>query len=343
VVTLKELSERTGYSATTISRVLNGDPTFSVPETVRRKVLEEVGKTNYTETRSRRGRPPKSILNIGIAEMFTPDQQLDDPYYLYLSNYVKQGCLNQKYSYFPLVKRGGIFVSPHDKELDGIIAIGIFSISQIESLSNLTANVVFVDSSPFESQFDSVVPGYELGFSLALEHLCALGHTRIGFVGPGFSYDDHFQRAPGARRQLFIKLMEKRELYDSALIVECVMDINATMKAWEEHLNAGKPLPSAVLCANEETAMGTIRYLQQEGFSIPNDVSVVSFNDTPRSALISPPLTSISINTQEMANTALRLLAERAFVCGKAPIRTIPLKVIIPPCIVARESTSTAK
>lgn len=56
MATLKELSERTGYSAATISRVLNADPTFSVPEKVRRKILDEAGKTNYSGTRSGRGR-----------------------------------------------------------------------------------------------------------------------------------------------------------------------------------------------------------------------------------------------------------------------------------------------
>ena len=62
MATLKELSERTGYSTATISRVLNADATLSVPEEVRRKILEEAGKTNYHETRSRKGRTPKSLL-----------------------------------------------------------------------------------------------------------------------------------------------------------------------------------------------------------------------------------------------------------------------------------------
>ena len=171
MATLKELSERTGYSQATISRILNGDQTLSVTEEVRRIVLEEAGKSNYNETRSRRGRTPKSMLRIGVAEMLTPAQQLNDPYYLYLGNYVKQGCLDKRFAYVQLENRGETFVLPRGEKLDGIVAIGLFSTSQIESLANLNPNIVFVDSSPFESRFDSVVLGYELGISLALEHL----------------------------------------------------------------------------------------------------------------------------------------------------------------------------
>lgn len=60
------------------------------------------------------------------------------------------------------------------------MAIGLFTPAQIDSLAALSPNLVFLDSSPFESRFDSVVLGYELGISLALDHLTELGHTRIG-------------------------------------------------------------------------------------------------------------------------------------------------------------------
>ena len=343
MATLKELSERTGYSITTISRVLNGDVTLSVPEEVRRKILEEAGKTNYHETRSRKGRTPKSHLRVGLAEMLTPAQQLNDPYYLYLSNYIKQGCIDKRYTCIHLESRGEGYILPRSEKLDGIIAIGLFTNTQIDSLSNLSKNIVFVDSSPFESRFDSVVLGYELGLSLALDHLMELGHTRIGYVGQLYKYSDRRQDDLEIRRKLFNRLMMERNLYDPELIIDCNMDIESAIEAWKEHLKLGKPLPSAVFCANEENAMGTLKQLQQEGYSIPRDISVVSFNDTPRSALISPSLTSVSVNTSEMANTALRMLAERARISGREPIRTLPLKVIVPPAIVIRESTAQAQ
>ena len=71
--------------------------------------------------------------------------------------------------------------------------------------------------------------------------------------------------------------------------------------------------------------------LREAGLSVPGDLSVVSFNDTPRSALVDPPLTSVSTHVEEMARAALRLLGERASVGGREPIRTCLLYTSMPP------------
>ena len=343
MATLKEISEYTGYSPAAISRILSGDQTLSVTEEARRVVLEAAGKLNYHETKSRRGRTPKTVLRIGLADMLTPAQQLDDPYYLYLSSYVKQGCIEKKYALTPLERRNDLFIAPGGEPLNGIIAVGLFTPKQIESLSAITPNVVFLDSSPFESRFDSVVLGYELGISLAMEHLIQLKHRRIGFVGPAFKYNDRRQDAPEIRRQIYCAQMKKHGLQDEMLFVECAMELEPTIQAWREYLRSGQELPTAVICGNEDNAIGTIQCLTQEGYSVPKDLSVVSFNDTPRSALFTPSLTSVSVNEAEMANVALRLVYERAVLPEKEPIRTIPLKVVVPLSLVPRESTSERK
>ena len=330
MATLKELADRTGYSPATISRILNGDPSLSVSEEARRKVLEEAGRLNYTATRSRRGRTLKGLLRVGVAEMLSPAQQLDDPYYLYLSGFVRQGCLDRKYTCLPLEQRGEGFASPEGAALDGIVAIGLFSPAQIEAMAALTPNVVFLDSSPWESRFDSVTLGYELG------------HQRIGFIGPAYKLDDRRQPAPEVRRSLFIRLMEGRGLLDRRLLLDCPMDAEAAARAVEEFLRSGIPLPTAFLCANEDSAIGALRALRHAEISVPGQVSVVSFNDTPRSALVDPPLTSVSTHVDEMARTALRLLVERAALPGKQPVRAIPLKAVVPPSLTVRESSGPA-
>lgn len=342
MATLKELADRTGYAPATISRILSGDPSLSVTPEARRRVLEEAGRLNYSATRSRRGRTPKGVLRVGIAEMLTPAQQLDDPYYLYLSSFVRQGCLDKKYTCLTLEGRGEGFLPPEGEGMDGIVAIGLFDPAQIEALAALCPNVVFVDSSPFESRFDAVVLGYELGISLALEHLAGLGHRRIGFVGPAYKLDDYRQRAPEVRRELFIRLMGERGLLDGAPLLDCPMEAAQAARAVGEFLDCGAPRPTAFLCANEESAIGALRALGEAGLSVPGEVSVVSFNDTPRSSLVQPPLTSVSTHVEEMARTALRLLGERAVLPGREPVRTLPLKVVVPPSLVVRESSAPA-
>ena len=106
MATLKELSDRTGYSPATISRILTGDPSLTVTDEARKRVLEEAGRLDYAATRSRRGRSPKMLLRVGVAEMLTPEQQLADPYYLYLRNFVEQACGERKYAFLPLERQG---------------------------------------------------------------------------------------------------------------------------------------------------------------------------------------------------------------------------------------------
>ncbi len=335
MATLKELADRTGYSTATISRILSGDPSLSVTPEARRKVLEEAGRLNYTATRSRRGRALKARLRVGLAEMLTPEQQLDDPYYLYLSNYVRQTCQEQKYACVPLSE--GFALPPNEAPLDGIAAVGIFTAEEISALSKHSSNVVFLDSSPFESRFDSVVLGFELGISLALEHLMNLGHRHIGFAGPERKLDDRRRPAPEVRRQAFCRLADTLDL--RAAFIDCPMEASAAAEAVRVGLSSGKAPPTALLCANEEVAVGALLALREAGWRVPEEMSVVSFNDTPRSALLDPPLTSISAHEEEMSRAALRLLAERAILPGKEPLRTIPLKVVVPPTLTVRQSS----
>lgn len=105
-----------------------------------------------------------------------------------------------------------------------------------------------------------------------------------------------------------------------------------------ELLSHPQDRPTALLCANEEIALAAVRTAEHLGLDIPGDLSVVSFNDTPRSALVRPALTSVSVHTQEMANAALRLLAER--VLGSVPAPALGRKKwSSPPPLSLREST----
>lgn len=116
--------------------------------------------------------------------MLSSSRQLDDPYFLYLGNHVRQGCQERKYACVPLEHREGGFLLPEGETVDGIVAIGYFPPEQIQALETISKHLVFLDFSPDEIRYDSVELGYELGIRLALEALTALGHRRLAFAGP---------------------------------------------------------------------------------------------------------------------------------------------------------------
>lgn len=332
MATLRELAEDTGFSITTISRVLNDDPTMNVTDATRAAILEAAGRLHYrAAARPRRGRGGRPKLRFALAEMLSPAEQLTDPYYLYLRTYAEQhcrdlGCALERIDAAPDAP------APAER-IDGILAVGIFSAEQIERLAALSGNTVFLDSSPDELRFDSVVLDFRLGIEQALDYLTGLGHRRIGFLGPDRRLDQRKRPAPEVRRQYYCAYMQRAGLYDPGLLLETAMDA-AAARAAVRALCGGAAVPTALLAANEEVAIGAVRALRESGRRVPRDVSVISFNDTPRSALTDPPLTSISTHVEVMAQTAVELLTRRA----AAAAGSLPLKIVVPPTLIRRES-----
>ena len=102
-VTLKMLSEQTGFSPATISRVLNTDPSMTVGEDTRRIIFDAAHRLGYSGSSGRRNqRTAADTLFIGIAEMLSPAEQMTDPYFLYLKNFIEQTCYEHKLQTVPL-------------------------------------------------------------------------------------------------------------------------------------------------------------------------------------------------------------------------------------------------
>ena len=339
MATLKELSEYTGFSITTISRVLNNDPTMNVSDATRSKILQAAGELHYKKPNIKTRANKENNMCFAVAEMLSPAEQLQDPYYLYLKNHAAQrmqdtGCImvqtvfsDSKYSILGAEK------------INGVLAIGIFSQIQIEMLQHLHKNIVFLDSSPDELKFDSIVLNYRLGVEQAVDALIAAGHTQIGFLGPNSKLDQLKRPAPEVRRQYFIDYMKQQRIFNPDLLLEAKMTAAEAHETVINHLKSGKQMPTAIITANEEAAFGAMRAFREFGIKVPKDISIISFNDTPLSELTEPPLTSISTHVEAMGQTAVDLLIRRA----KEPEKVIPIKIVVPSSLVERESVSKIK
>ena len=337
MATLRELAEYTGYSITTISRVLNDDPTMSVTDSTRAAILEAAGKLHYKTTpKVSRSRSRSSAGCYAIAEMLSPVEQLADPYYLYLRNYAEQYCRDKRIRTLHLLEQGGEYRADLAGNFEGILAIGIFSEEQIQALQRICPKLVFLDSAPDESRFDSVVLNYRVGIEQALDSLLALGHTRIGFLGPTAKLDQKKRPAPEVRRQYFIQYMQKKGLFDPNFLFDAPMSAPEARAVVSSRLESGASMPTALIAANEEAAIGAVSAARSAGLSVPRDLSIISFNDTVLSTLTDPPLTSISTHVEEMSHLAVDLLARRI----SLEESTLPLKIVVPPTLIQRESVS---
>lgn len=216
MATIRDLAKHTGFSVTTISRVLNNDPTLNVTDNTRVSILEAADELHYSLPKTRRSHKNR-LVHIAIVEMMSLKEQLADPYYLYLKNYVVRNCMEHDCNVSYLFEQSGKYQTLEKTPLDGILAIGIFSEQQIAQLLEISPNIVFVDSSPDERRFDSVVLNFRLGVEQALDYLLYKGHRKIGFLGPAYKLDQKKRPALEARRQYFIDYMKNAGIFDEHL------------------------------------------------------------------------------------------------------------------------------
>lgn len=335
MATLKDIAAATGISISTISRVLNQDETLSVTPQTQQKILDAARALGYTPARSRSRSESErpAALKMGIAQMFESEQLLQDPYYLYMKNALEQVCFAQGVETIPLFRdQNGEFAAPTACTLDGIFAIGSFTKGEIQSFQRLTRHVVFVDSSPDDEQYCSAVPNFHLGLRQALDHLLEAGHRRIGFLGSHYTLQETHALKLDARLYYFRSRLQDRELYDPSLVLDCEMNSPSACRALSQALESWPQLPTALFLSSDAMVQGTLQALERAGLSVPRDMSLIAFNDTPLSQNATPPMTSIRVLQHELAVAAWTSMQLSRSGAG------YPLKTVVPCVYVERGS-----
>ena len=191
MATLKEISEKAGVSQGTVSRILNKDRTLNVSADTRQNVLriaQDLGYKSVLQRQKEAGEvnhfAGKKDVMIGIAQMFEIDQLQEDIYYMVLKQLVDTECFSLGWNTIPLYRDdGGRFVKNSNVKLDGIIAIGRFTTEEIQSFEKLTHNIIFIDSSPDESKYNSIVPNYHMAIRCVLNYFKKMGYNRVAYAG----------------------------------------------------------------------------------------------------------------------------------------------------------------
>jgi LacI family transcriptional regulator len=346
MATLKEIAAESGFSIATVSRVLNEDDTLSVPDATRELIMETAGRLNYktrTERKKTEAAQKKEIRRlsrVGIVEMLSVGEQIEDAYYMYLKNNVEKACIEEEIETVPM---------QYDQELgeyrnigspvEGIIAIGQFSMKKIEAMKAKTDNIVFMDSSPDEIRFCSVRTNYETGVRQGLEYLIGKGHRNIAFVGPEKTKNSRAVEAPEERRRIFLELSGE---YGKKINPETI-EVSGTARSATDKvlqfilkknlLRDEEDKVTALFTFNEATALGAIKAIQNAGLSVPGDISVVGYNDTVLASYMQPPITGIHIYMDEMARAAVGVLTK---LVNEKP--NLPFTMLLPTTLKERGS-----
>jgi LacI family transcriptional regulator len=169
-----------------------------------------------------------------------------------------------------------------------------------ERLAACEIAVVFLDVGQVGPYVNNIAVNYEKGIRAGLEHLLALGHRRIAYIsGP--------QRLKSAQRRLlaFTKTMKKHE--SEPFIYEGDFKATGGRQAIAAMLEQ-KQRPTAIVAANDLMAMGAMRELRKAGLRVPEDVSVVGFDNIMFAELTDPPLTTVALPREEIGRAAIEAL-----------------------------------
>ena len=219
-----------------------------------------------------------------------------------------------------------------ERKVEGV-AVMTFGIEEplLDQLANRKVPLVFIDVGPDRAGISLLKVDYEHGLRQGVQHLAALGHRNVAFVtGPPVL------RSSQSRLAAFSKAVKECGIAaDPALIVGGDHTLEGGIAAMEKLL-AMKPVPTAVMCSNDMTAIGVLHKLYRAGMRVPDDISVIGFDNIHIAEVTIPPLTTIQMSRFEIARAAvdaLRAHAEKDG--GSLPHREYKIRTDL----VVREST----
>lgn len=305
-VTIDEIAKIAGVSTTTISRVLNNKPDVS-PET-REKIMGIINDYDFTPNAFAKAISLQKSHSIGLLIPHEVNYIFSNPFYVDVMRGVSTEVDRLDYFLFLCYPHEQNYLDIYkQKRVDGFVLLspGSFHRGIIESLMNLEVPFISTSKVPEEKNLIYVDVDNYLGATMVMEHLIGLGHKRIGFVGKP-SLVSSVDRLNGYKTTLTKNLIA---IDDSLIKIAEVASIQGGSAVMDEFLKMENP-PTAVLLVNDMLAIGAIRAVQENGGIVPDDMSIVGFDDIPLAECIFPPLTTVRQPAFEKGKKAASLLIQ---------------------------------
>lgn len=319
---LHDVAAKSKVSVSTVSRIISEDPSFNVTEETREKVLRVAKDLGYKKKEVKEKKVISSTINIGVVQMYSREQLMDDPYYLKIENNLELHCGKYQINIVRLQRNeDGEVLIDENTSIMGLFAIGIFAGKEIDELKKVTNNIVFIDSSPNDLEYYGVVPNYRTGIETSVRYLIECGHTNIGFIGEEFALGDKKNRVIEPRKMYFEAVMKSIKLFNESNMVAIKNNVQSGYETMKKYLEENDHYPSAFFVSSDSCANGVIRGILEAGLRIPEDISLVAYNNTILSQFAMVPLTSVSVSVEKMALIALRNM-EDLLEGSSFPVRT---------------------
>ncbi|MGJ7555286.1 LacI family DNA-binding transcriptional regulator [Variovorax sp. RB3P1] len=339
MATIKDVALQAEVSVTTVSHVVND--TRHVSAKVRERVELAIRELGYVPNAMARSLKSNTTSTLG---MLIPNSS--NPYFAEIVRIVEDRCFAAGYT---LVlcntddepQRQSVYLKVlAERRIDGLIVVSTGagtgtddSASLAKQLHGLRVPTVLVDREIDDPACDLVETAHMQGGLLAVRHLLSLGHKRIACIGGPVGVMPSEQRVEGWR----MALAESGATPDIADAGALLWRGGFTSQGGYEAMHAilrTERKPSAVFVCNDLMAIGALRAAHESGVRVPDELSIVGFDDIELSAYMSPPLTTVAQPKERIGALAVDMLLER--VSGK---RRDALKVVLQPELRVRAST----
>lgn len=305
-VTIYDVAREANVSMATVSRVVNGNP--NVKPATRKKVLEVIDRLGYRPNAVARGLASKKTTTVGV---IIPD--ISNIFYAELARGIEDIATMYKYNIIlsnsdqNAEKELHLLNTMLGKQVDGILFLGgHISEEHVHEFERSPVPIVLAGAVEETNKVPSVNIDYKAASFDAVTELLEKGHKRIGFVsGPFHDTINMKFKLEGYREALAKAGVE----YSDDLVVEGDYTYDSGLEAWQKFSEL-EDKPTAIFVGNDETALGVIHGAQDQNVSIPEEVEVISFDNTRLALMVRPQLTSVVQPLYDIGAVAMRLLTK---------------------------------
>ncbi len=332
--TIKDVAMQANVSIATVSLVLHDNKRISA--LTKNKVLKTVKALNYHPLRSAQDLVNRRTGNIGF--ILTDDRFLrTEPFYtrIFLGTEFEAGD-NDYYVLLKTIKRDFKKGDPIprfilERSVDGIIIAGKVPNTFVDEILKYKLPIVFIDYQVPNNKFPSIIIDNINGGIVATKHLIDQGHKSIAFIGGDISHPSINERLIGYR-----SAHENASLkIDEELIITTAESTDR-----QNGYNSAKALFSknkkitAIYACNDAMAIGVMQFAKDNNIIIPEDISLIGFDDVEADLLLDPPLTTIRVPKIKLGIEAVQLLINNIKTKNQ-----LPKKILVPVELIVRKST----
>jgi DNA-binding LacI/PurR family transcriptional regulator len=341
-VTLKDISKKAGVSISTVSRIINNDRNKPSGKKTTEKVWKIVKELGYVPNMNARNliKGYEKVENVKThiigCILASSKENYKDPFFAQILSGIQNEALSKGYlmgySYSFHEDSGALFNKILANKIDGAVVLGRLSEDFLSFIKNNLNNLVYAGLNSLDAGFDEVICDSYKAACCAVDHLIALGHTKIGYIGsiPG---KENLDVVNEHRFNGYCDTIKKHGI---ELCKDYIQNIEFStiegFKAMNAILENGN-IPTAIFCSNDYAAIGAMKAIHKSGLKVPRDLAIIGLSNLEISEYIRPTLTTVHVPKEELGMFAAKILIDKI-----ESGRQIPVKVELPFKLIVRES-----